>query len=365
MNWIEIEKEDLIKAIKILELVPMRSGTPTSDYIRVIPTKKHMELAMASSVSAVVRVPWKAQSQKEGGAFYIDRRLLTPFVLMGDKWKGNFNLELEETQIRLKQGSRRAELGLRTDPVDGYGQWRDLVDLKELKLTEELRKLLIASNHCSTADLSMQHLNCVYIGGRVVLATNHTVLFMGVSKNESKIRIPFPVGVIPLLGEGLVKAVSIEGNLVTLDCGCGYIQGTVSAIAEKDFPKRKIFEQVKRGRNWPLIAKIPAVRLTKMMTRLANYLVGMKREDWVLRLELEDSKLRALVRIRQGIFEEKMTVEGLKKEASFEWPLELVQPVLEYMGENAESVKVRVDEEKKTPYLISGAGVDLIVGRRE
>ncbi len=31
-KWIEIEKEDLIKAIKILELVPMRSGTPTSDY---------------------------------------------------------------------------------------------------------------------------------------------------------------------------------------------------------------------------------------------------------------------------------------------------------------------------------------------
>lgn len=362
-KWIEVEKEKLIQAIKVLEIVPLRSGIPSSDYVSIIPEKKYMELALASSVSAVVRVDWK-NLVTDNARMFIDRRLLIPFVMTGEKWKGNFQFSFQEGLLKVKQGSRQAELGLRTDAVNGYGSWRNLEGMKELKITEELRQLLIASNACSTADPALQHLNCVYVGGDFVVATNQTVMFLGTNKGKSKVKIPFPVGIIPLLGQGLVKGVIIEDSLVILDCECGYIQGTVSAVAQKEFPHQVIMKQMEKARTAPLLGKIPAGKLAKMLKRLSDYLVGVKREDWQLKLEFGEGKLKAKVRIRQGVFEEKLEVEGLTKEAEVEWPLELVRPVLDYMGENTEWVKVRVDEDKKTPYLISGGGVELLVARR-
>lgn len=363
-TWIEIEKEDLVKAIKVLEMIPMRSGTPSSDYIRILPTPKYLEMAMSSSVSAVLRVNCKGELGK--GPYWIDRRLIVPFVLTGEKWKGGFSLAVEEGVVIIKQGSRRAELFLRSDSVDGYGTWRDLKGMKDLKMTEDLKELLLASNNCSTADPALQHLMCVYVKGNQIFATNQTVMFAGTSTDKSKVNIPFPIGIIPLLSQGLVEGVIIENNLVILDCGCGYIQGTVSAAAEKNFPRASIVTQMQRARKLPTIGKIPTIRLTKMLKRLSDYLVGMKREDWQLKLEFGEGKLKAVVKVRQGSFEEKMDVENLKKEAEVEWPLELVRPVLEYIGKNSDSgyLKVQVDEAKRTPYLLSGGGVALLVARR-
>lgn len=361
-KWVEVDKDILVNAIKVFEMIPMRSGVPSSDYIRIIPTQKYLEMALSSSVSAVLRINCSAELGK--GPYWIDRRLLIPFVLMGDKWKGSFHLVVEDSMLKVKQGSRQAELALRADPIDGYGVWKDLSSLKEMRLTEDVKGLLIASNNCSTADPALKHLNCVYIGGQTVLATNQTVMFAGTSKSKSSNNIPFPVGIIPLLSNTLVKGVIIDKDLVMLDCGCGYVQGTVSDEAKKNFPKKEIVKQINDSQSLPLLGKIPSVRLAKMLKRLAEYLSGVKREDWQLKLEFSENKMRAVVKIRQGEFEEKMDVDGLKQEGQVEWPLELVQPVLEYMGSSSDFVKLKVDESKKTPYLLSANGINLLIARR-
>ena len=361
-EWAEIKKDDLTNAIRILEMVPQKAGIPSSDYTRIRMGATQLELSLASSVLAMVRFPCR---NKAAGEMFVDRKLLVPFVQMGRHWKGDFRSQFTGSKWRLRQGSRKADLSMREEPVTGYGNWVDHSKLEEVQLSEEMRKMLLASQACSTADPSLPHLNCVYIGGQLVMASNQTVVFIGSSIKKNEIRIPFPVGVIPLLGDGLVRGIGVDGGTVVLDCGSGYIEGTVSAVALKEFPRKSVIEQINDARKYPLLVRLPAERLAKMMQRLMVYLTAVKREDWTLRLELADERARATVRIQQGVFEESMEVEDMKAEGSLEWPLELVKPVIEYIATKAETIKIRVDEKKKTPYLLSGAGIDLLVGRRE
>jgi hypothetical protein len=364
MTWIEVEKVDLLNAVQVLDMVPQRSGVPASDYVQVIARKKEIELSLSSSVSAVVRIKTSAKLLDTDEPFFVDRRLFVPFVLTGKEWKGLFKMAMNGDRWEIRQGSRRAELSIRFDKVVGYSKWPEYKGLKEVKLSEDLRRLLLVSSTCASADPSMQHLSCVYIGGRLVLASNQVVLFVGDSQKEDGLRFPFPVGVIPLLGSGLVKSVGVVGELAVLDCGCGFVEGTVSVPAQKSFPRKKIIEQVNAARKWPTIGRIPAEKLSKAITRLVGYLVGVKREDWVLRLEMGNGKVRSTVRVRQGNFEEVMDAEDSKEEALVELPLELILSVVEHIASKAEKLRIRVDEKRKTPYLLSGGGVDLIVARK-
>lgn len=363
MNWVEIEKKDLITAVAVLGLVPQRAGVPSSDFVKVSPKGKYIEMSLSSTVTAVVRVNYSG-SLGEKQAFFIDKGLFQAYVQSGKTWKGNFKTTVSEGKWYISQGSRKAELVLRTEPLGGYGVWKERDGLREIKLSEQLRKLLLASNYCSTGDPSLPHLNCVYIGGKLVLSTNLISLFVGVRQKEDALRIPFPVGIIPLLGDELVQAVGVENDRVILDCGCGYIEGSISAIAQKSFPKRDVVEKIRKGRLWPVLVRLSAERLSKVLSRLSGYLSNVKREDWIVELSIANGIVKASVKVQQGKFEERMELENEKSEGLVRWPLELAQAVVEYMATNGETVKIRVDEEKNTPYLLSGGGVEMMIARQ-
>jgi len=363
MNWAEVEKQQLLDAASILELVPQRAGVPSSDFVRVRHGKKYIEMSLSSVVNAVVRVAGK--NLEEAKDFFVDRRLLIPFIQVGKGWKGDFKLGLEDSKWLLKQGSRTAELTMRMEPLGGYGSWREKAGLKEVKLSEELRKLLLVSQGCATADPSLPFLNCVYIGEKLVLATNGTLMFVGLRQKQDSLRFPFPIGVIPLISDSLVQAVGVEGDQVILDCGIGFIEGSVSAITRKDFPKKSIVERAQAAKAYPVLTKLPAERVARMLERLSGYLASVKREDLILRLEVGGEKVKAIVRVQQAKFEESIEVEDLKGEGTLDFPFDLVKPVLDYIAEHDEKITIRVDEKKKSPYLISGASVALLVARRE
>lgn len=363
MNWSEVEKKDLITAVDVLSLVPQRAGIPSSDFVKVTPKKTKIEMSLSSTVIGIVRVP-VTRALDPMTEFFVDKGLFQAYVQAGKTWKGNFKMALSEGKWHIRQGSRQAELAMRSESVSGYGVWKERDKTKEVKLSEELRKLLMASNHCSTADPSLPHLNCVYIGGKLVLSTNLISLFVGVRQKEDSLRIPFPVGIIPLLGDSLVQAVGVENDRVILDCGCGYIEGSISAVAQKSFPKRDVVEKIKKGRLWPVLVKLPAEKLAKVLTRLSSYLSNVKREDWVVDLSIAEGMVKASVNVQQGRFEEKLEFENTKAEGAVRWPLELAQAVVEYMASNGELVKIRVDDSKNTPYLLSGGGVEMMIARQ-
>lgn len=359
-----IKKDELIDAIRILGLVPERAGIPSSDYFRVIPRKKMLEIAISSSVTAVVRIAVSESVEDLDKPFFIDRRILTPFVLAGKDFRSDFQVGTKvQDKWVINQGRRQAELSVRTDGITGYMDWKDHKSLKEIKLTEELRRMLMVSNTCSTEDPSLQHLNCVYLGGKLVLATNQTVIFVGAG-GDSTLKFPFPLGVIPLLGESVVQAVGVEGEKVILDCKYGYVEGTVSAIAQQKFPKDAILHQIENAEKWPVVAKLPAEKLSKVLGRLTTYLGGVKKESWVLNLEITDSQIKAVVRVKQVEFKETISVEAVTKETVVvEWPLDAVKPIIDYIAEKQTDFKIKTNEQNKTPYLIDGAGIRMMMSR--
>ena len=367
-----IEKKDILNAVKVLELVPLRAGVPSSDFIKMTARKQSILMSLSSTVTAVVRAPYQSGGLEQK-VIFIDRGLFTAYVLAGAKWKGDFEFGLDEDKLHLKQGRRKAEFNLRAEPLGGYGEWRTKDGHKEIKLDENLKNMLLASNACATGDPSMPHLNCVYINGQLVLSTNDRSLFVGRrSTKEDGLEIPFPVGIIPLLGGDLVDSVGVDGDRVVLDCGCGYVEGTVSAPAKKDFPKAGMEKSIKVARAWPLFVNLPATKIERILERLVAYLPSVKREDWVVTLQLSKGQVKAYVAVQQGRFEESTKVEGLAEEGNIKMRLDMVYPVIRYIAstdtkENPAEIFIRVDESKKTPFHIANdkknADVEMMAGR--
>ncbi len=365
-GWVDIDRDALINTVEVLDLVPQQAGIPTSDYIRFTLRKDSLEMALASVVVGMTRVPGKfAPFLPHVSEFFLDRRLFLPFILAGKKRKASFRMGFNPDNILVKQGSREALFAMNAEAVNGYGKWTDISTLKEIKLSQELRNMLLASIECATSDPSMPQLNCVYIGDTLVLASNQTVLFVGKSKKASGMKFPFPVAIVPLLGSVLVKGVGVEGDKVILDCGCGYLEGMVSAKTKTDFPRKTIESVVEKGSKWPLLANLPADRLHSMFGRFIGYLSGVRREDWLVKLEITGTVVKATVKINNGKFDESMTLDHpAKLDGTVEWPLDLVAPVIEYMAATGDAISVRTDQAKKTPYLLIGDTVELMVSRK-
>jgi hypothetical protein len=365
-GWIDVDRDALINAIEVLNLVPQQAGIPTSDYIRFTLHKDSLEMSLASVVVGMARVPGKfADFLRHIPEFFLDRRLFLPFILAGKKRKAGFRIGFNPDNIFVRQGAREALFAMNAEKVSGYGQWTDISSLKEIKLSQELRNMLLASIECATADPSMPHLNCVYIGDTLVLASNQTVLFVGKSKKASGMKFPFPVGIVPLLSSVLVKGVGVEGDKVILDCGCGFLEGMVSAKTKTDFPRKTIESVVEKGSKWPLLVNLPADRLHAMFGRFIGYLSGVRREDWLVKLEITGKTVKATVKINNGKFDEALELDHpAKLDGTVEWPLDLVAPVIEYMASTGTEISVRTDNVKKTPYLLGGDTVELMVSRK-
>lgn len=363
MSHVIIERKTLVKALKVLELVPKVAGVPSSDFIKATTRKASLQMSVSSNVTAVVRVSYRGSTdQKE---FFIDRGLFAQYILAGEKWKGDFTLTLDDTRAYMEQGSRKGDFVLRSEAIGGYGQWREKDGHEEIKLSDELRGMLMASFGCAADDPSMPHLNCVFIHGQVVMSTNERSAFLGRRDSGDKLRIPFPVGIIPLLGGDLVNSVSVDGDRVVLDCGCGYIEGAVSAPAKKDFPKSSVEKLVDGAQKYPVFVRLPSEKILNILERLSGYLTSVKREDQIVTLQLEPGRVLATVQVTQGKFEESTKIPDLKQEGKIKFLLQYVLPAIRYIASNGDELIIRALDKK--PYLLSNkmknADVEVILGR--
>lgn len=352
-----VPAKDLRQAIKILELVPQRAGIPSSDYIRVEQRNGELEMALASEV--VGRAWVKAKGQVE--PFAIDRRLLSPFLLAGEEQKTQeCELTDEKERWRIRQGNRKLELEKKKLGMSGYGKRLDVKGWKEVQIAPAAREELQIAATCSTADPSLPHLNAIYVKDGQVWATNTKLILSMATKLLAD--GPWPVTVAGLLKNELLERVALQGHTMVLEAANGYLEAQVPEMAQKKFPQVRLKEQLELAEKWPLVLEIDSKALAATVGRLQQYLVQIRREDWVLKLTGQSNRVRAQVKVQQGKFEELAGAEW-KQEVEMEWPLDKIGPVLEYMGKTKQTVRVRVDEKKQTPYLIQAGRVRLMVGR--
>lgn len=364
---IVVKRDDLINAAETLDMVPQKSGIPTSDYIRFTLQKDCLKLSLASTVLGMVRVPGNfSQFVPHVKEIFIDRRVFMPFVLAGKTRKPDFQFGFNTDNLFVRQGTRDAMFALSSGAVKGYGIWKDRSNMKEIKLSQEIKDMILASVDCATADPSMPELNCVLIGDMLMLASNKTVIFLGKQKKATGLNFPFPVSIIPFLHSAVVKGVGVDGDIVVLDCGVGYLEGTVSAVARKKFPRKNLEEIARLGANYPIMLKLPAARLLAMLERFIGYLSGVRREDWIVNLDIKGKTVRATVNLNAGKFDEVLEMdEPALKDSSLKWPLDAVTPVVKYMAgatKDAEIV-VRTDDAKQMPYFLIGETAELVISR--
>ena len=343
MSWI-VDKDKLFEAIAVLDLVPSRSGIAASVFVRLDGNGSKLRMSLSSEVSGqvVVRGEGKWPVKKP---FYLDRRLLFPFIYVAQSvsTKSGFEFQLEKKELLVRHGRRRARFSL-VDSVMGFDKLKKKKASVRMHIDDRLRKLMLSARGCAVDDPSLPHLNCIYLkpGKKTttteVYTTNGAVGFHAVHKVKKSMKnpLPFPLYVAGLLKEEGVKRVLNQKNQVVLEFENGDIWQMVSAKAAKKFPVKTIIKMLAELRKTKSMFRMECRRLHNVVERLLLYLASVSRQDWVLWLKGSKGGKEILfeVTVPQGVFREKVPVhKALVSDVEIEWPLAAMIPVFQYLGD--------------------------------
>jgi hypothetical protein len=365
----EISRDRLLKGLKILDLVPEKVGLSASEFYRMQGKNDKVIISVASYIMGEITLTGKGNWPTKH-SFYIDRRVFTPFVYasLAIKNKNTFQFEIKDNTLIVKHGSRKAEF-ISQKNVKGYGSLKKILKEKEseVPISDNLSELLLCGQNCAVSDSVVPHLNCVYVNkGNIAIeafAASEKVFYMGVGDSKQgkvKASVPFPLFLIKLLSEETLEKISWRGNYIVLKFEKGIIWQPISAEAVKKFPLRKIQKYAKRADKMPVTFTASSRRLSKLMVRLGYYLQAVRRKDWVVKINGKKNKKLILIstNIAGAKFNEKIvTTDKLKKDVKLEWPLDVLEPVFNFLTTKTKKLGmiVRTDEKHGVSYLRVGA----------
>jgi hypothetical protein len=340
VSW-TVGAKELLEALRILELVPIQTGSPTSVFYKA--TRKSngkVRLSAASEVTGSVLLkgdgewPFKAP-------FYIDRRLFTPFVNALPDTKKDFAFTAKGTELVIRHGGRKAHFMGQTGIPD-YAEEPPREYSSKLEVIRSVRELVYCARSCATADTVSGHLNCVYLrpdGKRLtIMASNCKVLYEAKTKDtlQSKEPVPFPLFLVSLLGTQELREVHWLKKLVVLKFTHGQLWQPVSAKAAKKFPAAVITKYMKEGEKADVQFAIDTKKLARVIARIGTYLTAVSRQDWSLVLtgEKGNQEITLSSKVAQTAFHERLhLVAPLKRKIRMEWPIELLLPVFQFLAE--------------------------------
>ncbi len=362
----QINKDAFIKPLTVLDLVPTRAGITASEIVKIDKGNGGLSLTLSSEVLGKVEV-------KASGKFpiklpvYMDRRLLMPFVMASRDVKTNkdFEFSVQDKQLVLSHGSRKVMFN-ELPEVGGYGK----ININDhegevVKFSNKQKSLIKCATSCSAKDPSMPQLNCVYLTDKgVVMASNEISVFIGQAE-KFKNSLPFPLFLLNIISHPDLQDIRFLKDKVILEFDCGLIMQTLPEKARKEFPTKRILKHGLSVENLPKVFSVSAAKLSESFKRFITYLDVVRRQDRVVVLEAD--KGSKFLRIKASTVHAKLleTVKmGFKvKEAiSIEWPIDMVAPVIEWLGSQKETVDVHFDNE--SPFFIKNEIITLAVARK-
>jgi len=368
-----IAADKMMDVLSVLDLVPARPGIPSSVFVALTEKNGKMEMALSSDVAGEVTITGKGTMGLKKSV-YVDRRLFFPFINTAKTYKSDkpFVFSKPGKQMLVTQGRRKATF----DPIvgsSGYGDLNGAASGIVLPLDKKLNELITVACTCATSDPTVPELNCIFTArnktGLDVYASNQLVVLKAVQKAKGKYpeRLPFPLFLVPLLSNDHVREVRFKDKEVVVHFDCGFIWQGVSVKASKGFPLKTMDKLLTDGKEWAELFRLQTHRLGAVTRRFSEYLTAIRRQDWLMSVKAEtgDKQVLLEVSIPQGIFREKVIVEeAIKQDLDIQWPLDILLPVFEHWAKNKEAV-LTVRGDKKTPYLLSGAGLNLVVTRKK
>ena len=371
-EW-KVEAKELVSVLQILDLVPTRPGIGSSSFVQLSEKNGQARMLLSSDVSGQVRVKGTGTMGLKK-KFYLDRHIFFPFIFTAKNYKSDkpFVFTATEGQMLVVQGRRKAKFDCGV-PGAGYGEFDVNGNFKSLPIDAKLSELITIATACATSDASVPELNCVYMtqeGHTIDFHTsNQLTVFHATSKTKHHIpqRLPFPLFLVPYLGNDRLREIRIREKEIVLGFDCGHIWQGFSVKASKAFPIKTIKALLGDALTWTEVFKLQTSRLGAVTTRFSEYLTSVRRQDWQLFLKgnAGDQELLLEVVIPQGTFREKVRIEApLVYNVAIDWPLDTLLPILTYLAKVKDAV-LSVRWGQKTPYLLSAGNIQVVVTRRK
>lgn len=322
----KIESKDLLRAVEILDRVPMRTGIQSSEYVKLTGTKDgQLSLALASDLVGVVSIP--VQDPQEF-TFFVERKLFVPFVNAAKGHDKPFTLAVAKDALSLRERKR----SVRYQAVDAMKGYSDASSQKEKQIKiakEHLAELKLAAKYAS-ADSLAPELSCVWLDEKnsAVCATNKFSVFLSQAKVEAS--GPIPATFPELLADSAKVKVSPEGARIVYPEG--YLFQSFNEKALKAFPHKTILSTIQAAGKWKLRLSLPAKKMVEALQRLASYVNGASSDETIIQVQAKDGDpvLRFSTKATQGQFSEELKLAKAPTGTwEADWLLPSIRPFLE------------------------------------
>lgn len=365
-----VNREKLLKAIEILSLVPSRPGITSSEFIKIVKKSSGIKMSLASEVLGVATCEVSGNSWPVESPFFVDKRLITPFLLAGANGKKIFEFSAKEDKkkqkvLHIKHGRRSADFAP-LPKVGGYSDIEIPKGTRPLKFTESQEVLIQCALNWSTPDPVTPQLNCVFVTSKgLVLSYNQLAIFAG-KTDTFKDSIPLPLYLLALITDPKRRPrILLSKKQVILEYESGTIAQSLPQKAVEEFPVKDIMSSMKAAAKLPEQFSIPSDRFFKVLERFSSYIAEVRKKDRVIRLEREtENSLSIETKLQHVSMKEVIKVTGTVGKVKCDWALDLVLPIVKHLAMEKTDIKVRYDDKKKTPYYLTANDVTLAIARK-
>ena len=248
MKTLTVERAHMISAVDMLDKIVHRKPIKSSSVVRLVYKEGKLYMQLSSDATATAKiVPSDGEWPLDDSSFFIDRRVLFPFVRVGKSQKKDFEMSKVGGRLLVKHGNRKAKYTNDIEPA-GYPSGK-FVKGNAVKFDNQCHKVIQAAMVAASKDEREPEIACVHIDENgTVRSTDNAVMFISETGSSFKKSFPRPTFAASLLSTAKSLAVSDSAMILTFEIG--QICSQISDDARDHFPldlfnvQLKAFEDV-------------------------------------------------------------------------------------------------------------------------
>ncbi len=364
-----ISKSRVIEAVKILDLVPVRPGIPSSEFIKVENSGQGIRLSLTSDAVGSVYVPGTEVYDVFANPFYIDRRVLMPFLFQSEAGRSDeVVVERDKDVVEFKLGRRKLKLDA-VPRVAGYGDITKDESAVTIKFDDQQRELMLcALAFTPTEQGGLPQLQCVCLTGSKILASNDNLIFVGNSGNTITLErghindLMIPLLLVGLLIEPNLREITATKDAVTLEFKSGKIMQPLPSQALKDFPKKKILDIAESDRIEETF-NVEATKFLKVLERFAAFMQSVKDKLIALSGKEGDTVIKISGIASHARVSDSFGAIRITRDFKCEWPVDSIMPYIAFLAKSQLNLSAKFDD--KSPYYLRSKVSLLVVSKRK
>lgn len=357
-----IKKDELLSAIRVVDLVQARVGIPSSEFIKVDPVKGGVSFALASETLGLSQCKTD-EAWMLKGSFFIDRRVLLPFLNQESK-VAVVKASMPGKALVLQYGRRKLTLTAITD-VTGYGDGKTPKADVQMHLTDVQKELAAVAAKYAPQDQSLPQLQCVYLGkDGTVVASNATTVFCGKAPKGAGHTIMFPVYLLAAVNTADLKSISVGKTFSTLVFANGTVTQSLPAKTAKHFPINDLMALVGKARKRPTVFSVAAGTLSSALSQFISVVAANK--DKVLKLHgtVGDKRVNVSGGVSHASFADSFKVLGrVNSTFECELPVDALLPFVDLAAKEHTQI-IHATFDQTSPYYFTTAAACLIISRK-